>query len=50
MINNRTGPTSSKIDMKKLAQMLKIGVPKTKIAREFNISRATLYRVLEEAE
>lgn len=48
MKNKRKGYVSKQVDMKRLSLMLDMEVPKTKIAKALDISRMTLYRIIEE--
>lgn len=42
------GYKTKHVDYERLALMLSLGVPKTKIARSLGLGRTTLYRILQE--
>lgn len=37
------------VDLERLKTLLEMGVPKTRIAKDLGIGRATLYRILNES-
>lgn len=44
----KMGRKPKEIDLKRLEELLDLGVPKTKIAEHLGISRRTIYRILDE--
>lgn len=44
----KMGRKPKEIDLERLDTLLELGVPKTRIAKDLGIGRATLYRILEE--
>jgi len=43
---NKPGRKPKEVDLDRLKMLLDLGVPKTRIAKDLNMGRATLYRIL----
>ncbi|CAM0048794.1 hypothetical protein VPHD148_0329 [Vibrio phage D148] len=49
MTDIKRGRKPISVDLRKLRELIDLGVPKTKIAAHLGVSRQTLYRILDES-